>query len=334
MRIQKLLTAALVVCGIASADSNPWRCIDLHSKQLEDGVEWLTQNCTQSPAPAQPDITVNVVTVDLSNPNVRVRPAVADPAKKLQTVPEIAALNPNFIVGINGGYFWRVDVTGLWIDDVCWFKSREEANAPVSKEHVNNGVGDGLIKVDGVVYSNNCNCTGFSRPAVMSFDKDNTNIQTLHRGETVGDDVKTAIGAGPNLVSYNATTKTAYSDIPFDDDNINLLEFAANTAVGIKFDTEGGKATHILLLTTDGSDECGPTDPSCGLNMHVLADLMREQYGVHQALSMDQGGSTTMWIKGERPDRGGVVSRSHSSVPDIEDTPRNVANGIFVELIG
>ena len=49
---------------------------------------------------------------------------------------------------------------------------------------------------------------------------------------------------------------------------------------------------------------------------------------------MDQGGSTTMWIKGERPDRGGVVSRSHSSVPDIDDTPRNVANGVFVELVG
>lgn len=41
-----------------------------------------------------------------------------------------------------------------------------------------------------------------------------------------------------------------------------------------------------------------------------------------------------MWIKGERPDRNGVVSRSHSSVPDIDDTPRNVANGIFVELLG
>ena len=67
--------------------------------------------------------------------------------------------------------------------------------------------------------------------------------------------------------------------------------------------------------------------------MHALSGLLKEQYGVHQALSMDQGGSTTMWIKGERPDRGGVVSRSHSSVPDIDDTPRNVANGVFVELL-
>lgn len=286
MRIQKLISAAFLVCGFVSA-SNPWRCIDLHSKQIEEGVQWLTQNCTQNLAPAQPDLTVNVVTVDLSNPNVRVRPAVADPKKSLQTVPDIAALNPNFIVGINGGYFWRVDIKDLWIDDVCWFKSREEALAPVSKENVNNGVGDGLIKVDGVVYSNNCNCTGFSRPAVMSFDGDKADVWVLHKGETVGDDVQTAIGAGPNLVSYNSTTKESFVDIPADDDNINLLEFAANTAVGIKLDTETGKATHILLVTTDGSDECGPTDPSCGLNMYSLGGLLKEAYGVHKSISMD-----------------------------------------------
>lgn len=107
----------------------------------------------------------------------------------MQTVPQIAALNPNFIAGVNGGYFWRVDVSSTWIDDVCWFKSREEALAPVSKDNVNNGIGDGLIKIDGVVYSNNCNCTGFSRPAVMSFEGENSNVQVLHKGETVGDEI-------------------------------------------------------------------------------------------------------------------------------------------------
>jgi len=44
--------------------------------------------------------------------------------------------------------------------------------SPVSKDNANNGIGDGLIKVDGVVYSNNCNSIGYSRPAVMSFDGD------------------------------------------------------------------------------------------------------------------------------------------------------------------
>jgi hypothetical protein len=188
----------------------------------------------------------------------------------------MAALNPNFIVGINGGYFWRVDITKFWVDDVCWFKSREEALSPVSAEHVNNGVGDGLIKIDGVVYSNNCNCTGFSRPAILSIDGADTTIEVKHRGETVAADKLNAIGAGPNLVSYNATSKTSYVDIPADDDNINIIEYAANTAVAVKFDTETGKATHILLVTTDGSDECGPSQPTCGINMYSLGGLLKD----------------------------------------------------------
>ena len=86
-------------------------------------------------------------------------------------------------------------------------------------------------------------------------------------------------------------------------------------------------------MTTDGSDECGPKDISCGLNSKDLASLMRSHFGVDQAMSMDQGGSTTMWVKGANPERNGVVSRSHNSEPAEQDGPRNVANGLFVELV-
>lgn len=149
-----------------------------------------------------------------------------------------------------------MDITDFWFDNVCWLKTREEANSPASKEHVNFGVGDGLIKIDGVLHSNNCNCTGFSRPAVLSIDGGYTIIEVLHRGETVTDDKLNAIGAGPNLVSYDPITKSGFVDIPADDDNINDIEWAANTAVGVKYDTETGNATHIMFLTTDGSDGC------------------------------------------------------------------------------
>ena len=58
-------------------------------------------------------------------------------------------------------------------------------------------------------------------------------IEVLHRGEPVADSIQTAIGAGPNLVSFDASTGTSYVDIPSDDDNINILEHAANSAVGL-----------------------------------------------------------------------------------------------------
>lgn len=58
-------------------------------------------------------------------------------------------------------------------------------------------------------------------------------IEVLHRGEPVADSIQSAIGAGPNLVSFDASTGTSYVDIPSDDDNINILEHAANSAVGL-----------------------------------------------------------------------------------------------------
>lgn len=54
-------------------------------------------------------------------------------------------------------------------------------------------------------------------------------------------------------------------------------------------------AEFLLLVTTDGSDECGPKDISCGLNSKDLASIMKEHFGTSKAMSMDQGGSTTLW---------------------------------------
>lgn len=50
-------------------------------------------------------------------------------------------------------------------------------------------------------------------------------------------------------------------------------------------------------------------------------------------MSNDQGGSTTLWVKGTVPERNGVVSRAHNTDPSSSDRPRNVENGLFVELL-
>jgi exopolysaccharide biosynthesis protein len=86
-------------------------------------------------------------------------------------------------------------------------------------------------------------------------------------------------------------------------------------------------------VTTDGSDECGPKDDTCGLNSLNLASLMKDKFSCNLAMSMDQGGSTTMWVKGANTDRDGVVSRSHNTEPVEQDGPRNIANGLFIETL-
>jgi exopolysaccharide biosynthesis protein len=63
---------------------------------------------------------------------------------------------------------------------------------------------------------------------------------------------------------------------------------------------------HLLLVTFDGHDGCVEYDPKCGVNSHQLASFLLDYLGVHSAMNMDQGGSTTMWIDGESGN--GVVS--------------------------
>lgn len=330
--------------ALAVVSASTWYCIELQSTILGDNAAvWKTENCTND-ATAQPSLTVNSVTFDLSSTKVRAMAAVSgSDTSPLQPLNEMAKQNDKFIAGINGGYFWRVDISGFWIDDVCRGKTRNEANHPASSENPNYGVSDGLIKVDGKILGSNCDCSGFSRPAILAIDGEQSTIDVVHRAESVSDDVNNAIGAGPNLVSFNATSGESYIDIPSDDDNINILEHAANTAVGVIYSQQNkrlqssgtvkGDTGKMIFVTTDGSDECGPKDITCGLNSKDLASLMKDHFNTHVAMSMDQGGSTTMWVKGASPSRDGIVSRSHNTEPVEQDGPRNIANGLFLSLV-
>jgi hypothetical protein len=323
-----------------------WQCIPVFENELHAGVTWKQRNCTVNPLMSTPSqsLVINSIHVDVTRSDIRVVPYAASKEAQLQSLPDIAGQNENFIAGINGGYFWRVDIDGHWRDNVCKGKQRFEAEQDADPAHPNYGIGDGVIRVDGVTVSNNCNCTGYSRPAVLQMGdpaKGSTafsSIDVLHRGEAPidSDTLPHAIGAGPNLISYNFTTGESYVDIPSDDDNINRVVYEATTAVGLVQTLENGalKTNEVIMVTTDGSDSCMPFERFCGLEANNLATLMRDVFKVQQAMSMDQGGSTTMFVKGANPSRSGVVSRSDNKQPeDSEGTGRHLANGLFVEVI-
>lgn len=89
------------------------------------------------------------------------------------------------------------------------------------------------------IKGSNCNCSGYSRPAVLELDGTSSTIEVMYRGDAAPQNVSNAIGAGPNLVSYDSVSQSSFVDIPSDDDNINIFEHAANTAVGLVLsDTE------------------------------------------------------------------------------------------------
>lgn len=334
-----LALIGMLACVCAKVDTTelPWSCIDLNAAvplTTSGSVIWSTMNCTNTADP--PVLRVNAILVDLTAADIKMTPGVSkDAANPLQTVSEMAAGNyeKKFIAGINGGYFWRTDISGIWVDDVCRGKTRKDADAPVELSEPNNGIHDGLVIIDGVLTGTNCDCWGYSRPALM-YNMDATSeqgwsIDVLERGEQGQSGIQQGLAAGPNLVSYTVNadgTWSTFVDIPSDDDNININEHAANTGMGLIFDTTTGKATKMLLLTTDGSDECGRMDQSCGINAKHMAQLMLDRWQVQQAMSMDQGGSTTMWVK-QAPGDGTVTNAIDGG------SARNVANALFIELV-
>jgi hypothetical protein len=273
--------------------SSTWFCIDISSKSLREGVVWNTKNCTMDSS-LPPLLTVNSIHTDLTRSDVRVVSAIADPVIKLQSLPDMSKQNENFIAGINGGYFWRVDIDGIWVDNVCRGKTRAEAEQPASDENVNYGIGDGTVKIDGHSFSNNCNCSGYSRPAVIKLEGVDSYIDVLHRGEQVDKSVNNAIAAGPNLLSYDFSTQESYVDIPDDDDNINRLVYEASSSIGLVLDksskdSKTSKALSLVMVATDGSDSCLPKDTDCGVIAPNLATLLKEVYSLDVAMSLDQG---------------------------------------------
>ena len=79
-----------------------------------------------------------------------------------------------------------------------------------------------MVKIDGVFGGINCDKFGYSKPTALVLNGTYSYIEILNRGEQVNDSILTAIAAGPNLVSYNATTNAGFVDILKDDDNINI----------------------------------------------------------------------------------------------------------------
>ena len=316
-----LALGLLTVSTTSLSVTTSWTCVPnptaASTPPLPTGATFLQLVCSSPSIPifgkAGP-LNVSVLSADLTLPTLRLSP-IADAA--LKPVDEQAASYPSrtFLGGINGGYFWRTD-SSSFIDGVCLGKSRADAQQPPSLATPNTGVGDNAVVANGTLLSSNCDCAGNSRPAVLTINASHSRIDVLHRGDPPLFGLAfDAIGSGPNLVSTNASG--TFLDIPSDDDNFsNILEHSANTAVGLY---ANGTA---ILVTTDGYDGCPLLNPTCGTNAFTLGYLMKDYFGVQSAMGMDQGGSTTMFVKGL-----GVVTNPGRGT-------RNIFSALMVEEVG
>jgi len=298
----------LLLCK--GSPSSSWNCT---SVSVASPLPYVKMNCTGAPGPGSGDWSVgpllfHVVQVDLAKYKLRGAASSA-----LQTLPEMAKTLPFALGGINGGYFWRVD-SDSFIDDVCFFKTRYDAQQPVSLDEPDYGVGDCLLKVDGKVISSNCDLPGYDAPAVLTMASTNSSIFLMERGGRLGPEYPDAIAAGPLLVDY-VNGESVYG-IPWWDTNVNRWAHSSNTAIGL-LGVPGAYHT-LVMVVTDGSDSCSRWDQTCGIEAEPMAYFMKDKIGAAVAMEMDQGGSSTLWLSGL-----GVVNNNRNS-------PRNIYNALFV----
>ena len=77
------------------------------------------------------------------------------------------------------------------------------------------------------------------------------------------------------------------------------------------------KENHLIMLTADGREGA-----SIGLTLMELAQLMKE-FGCINAMNLDGGGSTVMYVRGEvvnRPTTKGGIPLSHTLIVGLKNT--------------
>ena len=311
-----------VMLAYCFADESSWNCTTLESKVLVPGaVQWARKNCTGvTPLGSVGPMIFNVLHTALFSSSVSITPMVAKNNFSLAPLQEIAAQDANVIGGINGGYFFRTD-SKSFIDTVCWGKSRPDALQPANQSEPNDGIGDTAVVANGSVLSCNCDCFGYNRPATLVVNGTHSYILVQGTAALPPAGARDVISAGPNLVSCDEAGNS-FIDIPKDDENINILEWSANTAVGII------NSSWLTMVTADGYDGCSWGNPQCGIDSYNMAYFMKDEEKVQVAMGMDQGGSTTMFVAGEGTD--GIVSCSQNA--ECTGSPRPLFSGLFVKV--
>ena len=76
-----------------------------------------------------------------------------------------------------------------------------------------------------------------------------------------------------------------------------------------------------------------PAPNVCLPQVRGLAGLVIDVFGATSAMSMDQGGSTEMWIKAFADTNNGIVSDSSNMSGDGPSGGRSIANGLFVQTV-
>lgn len=252
---------------------------------------------------------ITIVVADLTaNPKLYLAPVLAqqnsmpvEPSPYRQTVlgmaqdQQQAGLRP--LAGINGGYFFflKSSPTDVFFDSNCFQKF--DLNFANRSTLTSFDIGDGVHIAKGRPYSWNCPTLGkygaADKPARAAFFQDaagQLHIANLPAGplDVASLGLQNAIGSGPMLMQ-NGTVDLEWQEIS------STFELSANTAFGLGKSLTSGHQIGLMFTVSGRDGELGmrSADMTNFLLLQVPALL---KVRLSSAMSMDQGGSTTMVV--------------------------------------
>jgi exopolysaccharide biosynthesis protein len=302
-----------------------WQCQKIKSKSLNasKSVKWSRYHCIgKYPryylfhiGRKMRPLTINIINANLDDKHIQLTPVLAAKTRPMrslytETIPSMAKSHPNYIAGINGGYFFTNRMNHP--DQNCSGRTYPEKTV----QHI----GDGLLVINRHTFSENCYLKYFptkKRIAIVENKKHQWAIKNVGMHITPHNTLN-ALGAGPALVrTVNGKAKI---DIQWQG-ILSSFEFAANTAAILAKDAKGHQ--HIIFFTVDGVDK------QSGINAVEMSNFIVKKLPsllhlkIISAMSMDQGHSTTMYVRGEG--KQGVVSAASK-----HRDSRAVYDGLFL----
>ena len=221
---------------VSPGAADVWTCEQLLQKDVArvgSGIVWRRLRCANpgTPVGAIGPMVFNTVTVNLTAPGVRVTGGRSTPPGEqgsdgLQPLQEMALNVPDAVAGINGGYFYRTD-TSSFVDfvrsagteaartthayrthplsdatpQVRRGKTLADAKQPPSPAHPNDGIGDGILIINGSSVSYNCDLPGYSVPVSLVLDGPQSYFQIQSRGGVLPPGTRNALGRYCALVA-------------------------------------------------------------------------------------------------------------------------------------
>lgn len=289
-----------------------------------NGANWLSMRCEGTfprgymakAGDSTGPLSINIIDVNLNNPHIRVLPVLAHSHDRNhpnnETILTMGQERPKIIAGINGGYYFRN--YKKFHDTSCLWKSFPQVGTQ--------NIGNSLLVINGKTYAKNCYALkvhGPARSALLETKDHQFKISEV-MPNAVPKGILNAIGAGPGLIDNSLgkpRINISWQYIP------STIEFSANTALALGHDRLGHQ--HMLFIEVDGSDG------DKGMYSFEMANFIAHaipqflDIKVMQAMGLDQGHSTQLYVKDKQGGRIVSQARTNKGV-------RSIFDGLFIEM--